>query len=255
MADSVMVADDVALLSEALLVAPDCVSDRVGCVREPVAPVNVFVAVSAGVIVSVRVGESEALGDALLEESDWVSVALDDEEGVAVSAGVNVLVVDCERLRDELALGVAVSGGVMVAVVVPEADPPVLEADEVTSDFVGLAVPPVADAVGTVRLSVAPVAEAVGVSAGVMVRVSVPDPVGLVPESDLVSEPSLFVSVADPVGCVGDADVVGVSAGVIVLDSVADSDGVLDADRLAVSAGVMVLVVVPEGVARVKDCE
>ena len=59
---------------------------------------------------------------------------------------------------------------------------------------------PVADAVGAVRVSVAPEAEAVGVSAGVMVRVSVPDPVGLVPDIDFVLEPSLFVSVADPVG-------------------------------------------------------
>ena len=57
-----------------------------------------------------------------------------------------------------------------------------------------------ADAVGAVRVSVAPVADAVGVSAGVIVRVSVPEPVGFVPESDFVSEPSLFVSVADPVG-------------------------------------------------------
>ena len=88
----------------------------------------------------------------------------------------------------------------MVLVVVPEGVARVEDCDGLAFDAVSDLVPPVADAVGAVRLSVAPVAEAVGVSAGVMVRVSVPEPVGFVSESDLVSEPSLFVSVADPVG-------------------------------------------------------
>ena len=172
-----------------------------------------------------------------------------------MSAGVIVLdsVADSEGVVDEDRL--AVSAGVIVLVVVPEGVARVEDCEGLSFEAVSDLVPPVADAVGTVRLSVAPVEEAVGVSAGVIVRVSVPEPVGLVPEGEVVAEPSLFVAVADPVGCVCDTEVVGVSADVIVLDSVADREGVEDADRLAVSAGVMVLVVVPEGVARVEDCE
>ena len=143
----------------------------------------------------------------------------------------------------------------MVLVVVPEGVARVEDCDGLPFDAVSDFVPPVADAVGAVGLSVAPVEEAVGVSAGVIVRVSVPEPVGLVPEGEVVAEPSLFVAVADPVGCVCEAEVVGVAAGDTVGDCVAESVDDFESVGDGVSAGVTVAESVPECVLCVLEAD
>ena len=133
------------------------------------------------------------------------------------------------------------SAGVMVAVAVLEGVPRVKDCD-------GLSFDADVERVSPETVFVLPVAEAVAVSAGVIVLVSVPESVGLVPEADEVSEPLLFVSVVDTVGCVREVDAVGVPAGVTVCDCVFERELDEEAVGVDVAAGVMVCVDVPEPV-------